>query len=137
MSATNNQPDKTYTVLYIEDDPANRTLVQFIFETRDDISLIEADTGYGGIEMACSQNPDIIILDLSLPDLSGFDVLKKLQSEPAVSAVPVIALTGDSLPQDRAKGLEAGFFSYMTKPIDVKTFYSVIDSAKSAIANNR
>lgn len=127
MSVITDQHKENHTILYIEDDEANRTLVQFIIERRADISLLEAESGSEGIEMACRHLPDIILLDLSLPDITGFDVLKKLKDAPSVAQTPVIALTGDSLPEDRAKAMKAGFYGYLTKPLSVQDFYTLLD----------
>ncbi len=114
-------------ILYIEDDLSLRRLVQFILERRDDLEMIEAETGFQGVKMAVEQRPDMILLDLSLPDLNGYDVFARLQSDDGVRKIPVIALSGDSLPEDIEKGLQAGFRDYLTKPIDIKTFYALLD----------
>lgn len=114
-------------ILYIEDDMSLRRLVQFILEKRDDLEMIEAETGSQGLRMAIEQQPDIILLDLSLPDLNGYDVFSRLQSNNGVSMIPVIAVSGDSLPEDIEKGLQAGFRNYLTKPIDIKSFYALLD----------
>lgn len=125
-----------YTVLYIEDDEANRTLVQFIFARCNNITLLQAETGSEGIKLAIQKLPHIILLDLSLPDASGFDVLKDLKNGAETAHIPVIALTGENSPQDIAKGIEAGFFGYLTKPIDVTSFYDMIDKTIQSLSSS-
>jgi CheY-like chemotaxis protein len=115
------------TALYIEDDPSLRQLVHFILQKRDDFLLLEADTGFTGLQIALQEKPDIILLDLSLPDISGYEVLRRLQGNDVTSNIPVIAVSGDSLPEDIEKGLEAGFDGYLAKPIDVRKFYTILD----------
>lgn len=114
-------------ILYIDDEPSLRQLVQFMLEQKDNIELLEAETGKMGLQIALEQLPDIILLDVSLPDISGYDVLKKLQDNEPTTNIPVIAVSGNSLPEDVAKGLKAGFHGYLTKPIMVKEFYSLIE----------
>ncbi len=117
------------TVLYIEDDPSLRQLVDFMLQKMPDVSVrfLQEKTGTAGIQAARESRPDIILLDLSLPDISGFEVLERLKNDSGTGAIPVIALSGDSLPEDVAKGLEAGFDGYLTKPLGVSDFYSLID----------
>lgn len=115
------------TVLYIEDDQTNRQLVQFIFSRREDLCLIEADTGSTGIQMAIQNQPDMVLLDLSLPDMDGFKVFKQLQSGDSTSHIPVIALSGNNTDEDVQKGLNAGLQGYLSKPINVTELYAMID----------
>lgn len=116
-------------ILYIEDDPSLRQLVKFIINNRDDLFLYEAEAGNEGLRLALEQKPDIIFLDLSLPDISGYDVLRRLRGNPATAGIPVIAVSGDSLPEDVERGLKAGFSGYLTKPVDIKKFYELLDAA--------
>lgn len=122
-----------HTILYIEDDYTNRQLIQFIFSRREDLSLIEADSGSLGIQMAIKHQPKIILLDLSLPDINGYVVLEHLQSEKATSHIPVIAVSGSNLPEDIRQGLQAGLQGYITKPIRVMELYQEIDRALTAL----
>lgn len=119
------------TVLYIEDDETNRQLVQFIFSRREDLGLIEAGTGTAGIEMAIQHQPDMILLDLSLPDIDGFNVFKQLQSHTSTNHIPVVALSGNNSEEDVQKGLNAGLQGYLLKPINVLELYAVIDKTIS------
>lgn len=125
-------PEENIHILYIEDDEANRQLVQFIFKRRGDIEMLEAETGSAGIQSARKYIPDIILLDLSLPDMSGFEVLSDLQKTDITSKIPVIAITGESAPADIVKGMKAGFHAYLTKPINVAALYKSIDDTIAA-----
>ncbi|MBM9606047.1 response regulator [Desulfopila inferna] len=116
-------------ILYIEDDHSLRQLIKFIINNRDDLHLLEAETGAAGLQLALQEAPDIILLDLSLPDISGYDILLKLHNTEATAEIPVIAMSGDSLPEDIEKGLRAGFRGYLTKPVDIKKFYATLDAA--------
>jgi CheY-like chemotaxis protein len=120
------------TVLYIEDDETNRQLVQFIFSRREDLGLIAADTGFAGIQMAIQHQPDMILLDLSLPDIDGFNVFKQLQSHNSTNHIPVIALSGNNTEEDVQKGMDAGLQGYLSKPINVVELYAVIDKTISS-----
>lgn len=115
------------TVLYIEDDQTNLQLVQFIFSRREDLNLIEAETGSAGVQMAIQHQPDMILLDLSLPDIDGFKVFEKLQSNDSTSHIPVVALSGNNTEEDVQKGMDAGLQGYLAKPINVVELYGVID----------
>ena len=115
------------TVLHIEDNPANQALVARILSRRPHIKLVSAPNGEKGLELARTRDPDLIVLDINLPGMSGFEVLEKLKSFNDTRHVPVIALTANAMPQDVKKGLEAGFLQYLTKPIDVKEFLRSVD----------
>ena len=118
-----------HTLLYVEDNPANLRLMEQIIARRPDIRLLTATNGNSGVEAARVSRPDVILMDLNLPGISGFDALKILRSDPATAHIPVVALTANALPRDRARGLKAGFFTYMTKPIKVKELMKVLDGA--------
>ena len=114
-------------LLYVEDNPANLKLVEEIVRFRTDLRLMAAGDGPLGLSLARAHHPDIILLDLNLPGMSGLEVLAQLQREPALCAIPVIALTANAMPHDNERGIAAGFFRYLTKPIDIDTFNEVID----------
>lgn len=127
MNNNNDHPSSSRTILYIEDDPANRQLVSFIIARRTDLQLIEADTGLSGIELAVSTQPAVILLDLSLPDTGGYEVLKQLQEKSTTSHIPVVAVSGDYSPEDVERGMAAGMHGYLSKPVKVNELYSIID----------
>jgi CheY-like chemotaxis protein len=117
------------TLLYVEDNPANLMLVEGLVARRPDIRLLSARDGNRGIEIARASQPDDILMDINLPGMSGIQALKILAEDPATSHIPVIALSANAIPRDIEKGLEAGFFRYLTKPIKVNEFMDTLDLA--------
>jgi signal transduction histidine kinase/ActR/RegA family two-component response regulator len=116
-----------HLLLYIEDNPANLKLVQEIVRFRPDLRLLSAPDGHVGLSLARSQPPEVILMDLNLPGMSGFEVLAQLRRDPATSAIPAIALTANAMPRDIERGLAAGFDRYLTKPIEIDKFNEAID----------
>jgi len=128
---------KPRTLLYVEDNPANLMLVEDLVARRPDIRLLTAGDGNRGVEVASASLPDVILMDINLPGISGIQALKLLRADPATAHIPVVALSANAMPRDIAKGLEAGFFRYLTKPIKVNEFMDVLDLAlKSAQARS-
>ncbi len=123
---------RPFTILYIEDDIAIRQLVRLILERRENLLMLEAETGSQGLSLAEEHRPDMILLDLSLPDFSGFDVLKQIRESSTTRTIPVIAVSGSSAPADITRGLSAGFANYLKKPIDVESLNKAIDEAIAA-----
>jgi signal transduction histidine kinase/ActR/RegA family two-component response regulator len=119
--------DRRYTILYIEDNLSNLRLVQHILDERPDIHLIPAMQGRLGIELAYEHRPDLVLLDLHLPDIDGEEVLVRLQSDPAFNGTPVIVLSADATAGRVERLLETGATAYLSKPIDVRRFLEVID----------
>lgn len=117
------------TLLYVEDNPANLKLVEQIIARQPDMSLLAAVKGNTGIEIARAAQPDVILMDINLPDINGFEALKILRSDPATAHIPVIAISANAMPLDIEKGLKAGFFSYVTKPIKVKELMDTLNVA--------
>jgi len=117
------------TILYVEDNLANVELVEQILEKRPQLRLIRAHDGTQGIEMARSHSPQVILMDINLPGMSGLEALKVLRHDPATRHIPVLAITANALPIDAAKGMAAGFFQYVTKPFQINEFLQTIDSA--------
>ena len=123
------------TLLYVEDNPANLMLIEDLVGRRPDIRLLSAADGNRGIEIARASRPDVILMDINLPGISGIQALKILRADPATAHIPVVALSANAMPGDIVKGLAAGFFRYLTKPIKVNEFMDVLDLAlKSAKA---
>ncbi len=122
-------PDMAGTVLYVEDNPANLELMQLIVECIDGLSLISAYNAELGIELAKSKKPNLIILDINLPSMNGFEALKMLQAIDGTKDIPVIALSANAMPKEIKKGMEAGFRQYLTKPIKVEEVVSSIKGA--------
>jgi len=117
------------TLLYVEDNPANLMLVEQIIEEHSHICMLSARDGLLGIVLARSHHPDVILMDINLPGISGLQALKILREDPATAHIPVIALSANAMPRDIEKGLEAGFFRYLTKPIKINEFMIALDSA--------
>jgi CheY-like chemotaxis protein len=118
---------QTYTLLYVEDNPANLMLVEDLIGRRADIRLLSARDGNRGIEIARASHPDVILMDINLPGISGITALKILALDPTTAHIPVVALSANAMPRDIEKGLEAGFFRYLTKPIKVNEFMETLD----------
>ena len=117
------------TLLYVEDNPANLTLVEQLVARRSDLKLFSAINGHLGVQLARALKPDLILMDINLPGIGGFDALKLLQQDDETAGIPVIALSANAMPRDIEKGMEAGFFRYLTKPIRVNEFMSALDVA--------
>jgi CheY-like chemotaxis protein len=116
-------------VLYVEDNPANLKLVEHIIERHHDIHLLTAVNGNLGIDIARASQPDVILMDINLPDINGFEALKILHSDPATAHIPVIAISANAMSLDIERGIKAGFFRYITKPIKVNEFMEALDVA--------
>ena len=114
------------TLLYVEDNPANLKLVEQLIARRPDLRLLTAVNGRLGIEVARASQPEVILMDINLPDINGFEALKILRADPATAHIPVVALSANAMPRDIEKGLEAGFFRYLTKPIKIMEFMDML-----------
>ena len=105
------------SVLYVEDNATNRLVMQAFFQSRPAWRLLLADDGASGLSLARAQHPDVILLDLHLPDCSGHDVLHALRADAATAGIRVLALSAEARPEERERGLRAGFAAYLTKPV--------------------
>lgn len=117
------------TLLYVEDNPANLKLVEQLIARCPDMRLLSAVNGNLGIELARDNQPEVILMDINLPSISGIQALKILREDPVTAHIPVIAISANAMPRDIKKGLEAGFFRYLTKPIKVNEFMDALDVA--------
>ena len=117
------------TLLYVEDNPANLMLVEHIIESHPHVRMLSASNGNLGIALARTHLPDVILMDINLPGISGLQALKILHAEPATAHIPVLAISANAMPRDIEKGLAAGFFRYLTKPIKVNEFINALDEA--------
>jgi PAS domain S-box-containing protein len=117
------------TLLYVEDNPANLELVTQIVARLPDMRLSSATNGIAGIELARSSQPDVILMDINLPGISGIEALRALRADPSTAHIPVIALSANAVPRDVARGLQAGFFNYLVKPIKVDQFTAALAAA--------
>jgi len=133
VHASGDQP----TLLYVEDNPANLALVEQLITRRGDVKLLTAIDAHLGIELAHAYLPDVILMDINLPGISGYEAVKRLLADPATSHIPVLALSANAIPRDIEKGLKAGFFDYLTKPIRVHDFMTALDVALLHAATHR
>jgi signal transduction histidine kinase/CheY-like chemotaxis protein len=117
------------TLLYVEDNPANLMLVEQIIEGHPHIRMLSAGDGNLGIALARAHLPDVILMDINLPVISGIQVLKTLREDPLTAHIPVIAISANAMPHDIEKGLEVGFFRYLTKPIKINELMETLDIA--------
>ena len=130
-SAPAELPDGTplRTLLYVEDNPANLDLVEQLIARRPDLRLLSAADAELGIEFARAYLPELILMDINLPGVSGIEAMKILRADPATAHIPIIALSANALAHDIEKALAAGFFNYLTKPIKVDAFMAALDTA--------
>lgn len=122
-----------FTVLYVEDNPANLMLVEDIISRRLDIRLLSAKDGISGVALARSALPDVILMDINLPGISGIKALEILANDNLTAHIPVIALSANALPRDIQRGLAAGFVGYLTKPIKIVEFMQTLDAALKTV----
>lgn len=120
-------PNENYTLLYIEDNPDNLILVRQVLKARPNIRLIFSKDSKTGIELALAHHPDLILMDINLPGMDGFTALKALRAYREIRSIPVVAVSANAMKEDIDHGLEAGFDSYITKPINIARFMEVVD----------
>ena len=113
-------------ILVIEDNENNMYLVTYLLE-KAGYEVLPAETGLQGIEISIASSPAVILLDIHLPEMDGYDVARKFRSDPRFNKTPLIALTSFAMPGDRQKCIDAGCDDYMSKPIDPDTFISEIE----------
>ena len=118
-----------HTLLYVEDNPANRNLVENLVARRPDLHLLSAADGNRGVEIARAFRPDVILMDINLPSLSGIQALRILAEDPTTAHIPVVGLSAYAMHSEIEKGLAAGFFRYLTKPFKVNEFMETLDVA--------
>lgn len=128
---------QTYTVLYVEDNPESLKLVEQILSTRPDIRLLSAPDGRLGVELARVHLPDVILMDNNLPNLDGASAQAILRNDPKTRHIPVIALTANAMPKSINQGLAAGFFRYITKPINIKELLEAINAGLEATVTEK
>jgi CheY-like chemotaxis protein len=117
------------TLLYVEDNPANLSLVEQLISRSPDLQMLTAGTGKLGIKLARANQPEVILMDINLPDISGVEALHLLRQDPDTAHIPVVAISANAMPYDIEKGLKAGFYRYLTKPIKINEFNETIQAA--------
>ncbi len=118
-----------HTLLYVEDNPANLKLVEQLISRRPEIRLLTATDGISGIRLAREHLPKVILMDINLPGISGIDAMIILRKDAATAHIPVVAISANAMPTDIKRGMEAGFFRYLTKPIKVAEFTEALNVA--------
>jgi Response regulators consisting of a CheY-like receiver domain and a winged-helix DNA-binding domain len=113
-------------VLVIEDNEMNRYLISFILKG-EGFDVIEAVTGEEGVEKAVSESPDMILMDIQLPGIDGYEATRRIRASPAKDTIPIVALTSYAMAGDRERALDAGCTGYVEKPINPDT---IIDELK-------
>ena len=115
------------TVLYIEDNPVNTLIVEELVKRRPGLTMLSAEDGTQGLACATQQHPDLILLDMQLPDIDGHEVFRRLKADPRTARIPCIALSGEAAQEEIQAALAAGFAAYLTKPVDFEAFDHALD----------
>ncbi|MFO8003859.1 response regulator, partial [Thioalkalivibrio sp.] len=118
--------EQSRTVLYIEDNPANLRLVEQLVGQLPEVRLLTAHTPWLGIDLVREHRPDLILLDINLPGMDGYQVLEVLRAEAELERTPVVAVTANAMPRDIERGMAAGFADYLTKPLNVGQFLDTV-----------
>ncbi|MBL6934193.1 MAG: response regulator [Alphaproteobacteria bacterium] len=121
--------ERIHTVLYVEDNPSNMDFMRKIMSRLPQYELIEATTADAGLEAVFSQKPTIILMDINLPGASGYDLLQILQENGITDTTTVIALSANAMEGDIEKGMKAGFFDYLVKPVEIPKLVKVLEKA--------
>ena len=132
----NNDKPQQYTLLYIEDNRVSLELVEQIVMQRDELILLTALDAEAGIALAQKHMPHVILMDINLPGISGYEALKILRENPATANIPVMALTANAIPSEIASGMKSGFFGYLTKPFNIHDFMIALSAALTYAAEN-
>ncbi len=115
-------------LLYIEDNPVNVMLVEELVRGLSGLDIASETTGTAGVERAAVLLPDLVLVDMQLPDFDGFEVLRRLRLQPQTALIPCVALSANAMPEDIERALAAGFADYWTKPIDFKVFLGALEA---------
>lgn len=114
------------TVLIVEDNPMNMELASDLLEMAG-YQVVTSDTAVGGIQLARERMPDVVLMDIALPDMDGLAATRQMKEDPRLNHIPVIALTAHAMGGDEKKALDAGCDAYITKPIDTRAFVKSVD----------
>jgi CheY-like chemotaxis protein len=126
--ATTEPATPSRTILYIEDNLSNLKLIERVLSGRPELGLISAMQASLGLELAREHRPDLILLDLHLPDMKGEEALRRLRQDPATRRIPVVIISADATRSQAKRLRQAGADDYLTKPLDVKRFLEVVDA---------
>ena len=119
-------------ILYVEDDPVNMALVRKLLR-REGFQLLQAENGWKGLSMAQTYQPDLILMDMNMPDLDGYEATARVKAIPELQHIPVVAVTANAMAGDRDRSLAAGCEGHITKPININTF---ADEVRDYLGNN-
>ena len=114
------------TVAYVEDNPANLALVEQIVARHAGVRLVSAANGRAGLELIRRERPALVLLDIHLPEMDGYELLARLRADARTRDIPAVALTAQAMPSDARRAIEAGFDEYLAKPIDIPVFDNVL-----------
>ena len=114
-------------ILIIEDNPANLELARYLLHASGH-TVDCASAGHTGIARARAAQPDLVLSDIGMPDIDGYEVLRRLRADPACRHIPIVALTAYSMPGDQARALSSGFNGYLSKPVDPETFVRQVEA---------
>ncbi|ABE55201.1 PAS/PAC sensor hybrid histidine kinase [Shewanella denitrificans OS217] len=123
--------ESKFSLLYVEDNPANLLLVQQIICDLPNVTMLSAREGHQGIALARVKQPDVILMDINLPGISGIEALVILKNDPLTAHIPVLAISANAMPRDIEKGLACGFLRYLTKPIRISEFIEALNFARA------
>ena len=124
--STGNASDQSQVVLYVEDNKANVFLMQQVIKRVENVELLIAETAEAGVEIAVERRPNLVVMDINLPGMDGFEALELMKGTAETDNIPVIALSADAMPHQVEKGLRTGFIAYLTKPLDIPEFLSLL-----------
>lgn len=128
--------EKMHTILYVEDEPLNQALVRSIVKQIPNTEMLIASTGEEGIEVALEHQPDLILMDLNLPGISGYEALQVIKQEKSFAETPVFAVSANAMPDEITRGKEAGFFDYLIKPINIDNTRILLSNTLSYLENH-
>jgi CheY-like chemotaxis protein len=131
-SSLQGQDGDRFTIVYVEDNPSNIVFMQELISELERVNLLTAPTAEVGIEIVRARRPDVVIMDINLPGMSGYDAAKKLKEWPETESIPVIALTAAAMVGDRNRAADAGFHRYLTKPVRVAELLGVLEELFAA-----
>jgi CheY-like chemotaxis protein len=127
-------PGRPATALYIEDNPVNALLMEIMLEDVPELRLLLASRPDEGLEIARRESLDLVLLDIQMPEMDGFEVLKHLRADPRTGALPIIAVSANARPDDIARAHAAGFSAYLTKPVDLDLLLHTVRAALAGAA---
>ena len=119
--------ERSGTILYIEDNAVNVLLVEELVKTMGGLTIVSEPSGAAGVGRALSLRPDLVLIDLQLPDFDGYEVLRRLRADTRTRAIPCIALSANAMREDIERGLARGFADYWTKPLDFAMFIAALN----------